>query len=67
MGRERIKWAQETGRRKRDGVGGGEEIREDEVSGMTSEFLVCVTVWIVRSFTKTSISSGGSGPREEDE
>lgn len=59
MRRGRSEWAQEIGRRKSDGVDGGEETTEEEESGMTSEFLVCATVWLVSSFTKTSISSGG--------
>lgn len=38
MGIERIEWVEEIGKRKSDGVSGGEETREEEVLGMTSEF-----------------------------
>lgn len=34
---------------------------------MTSEFMVCATVWIMRSSTETGIHDGGHGPREEEE
>lgn len=50
-----------------DVVGGHEETREKEVSRMTSEFMVCATVWMMRSFTETGIHGGGYGPREEEE
>lgn len=67
MGTERTEWAQEINRKKSDVVGGHEETREKELSGMTSEFMVCATVWMMKSFTETGIHGGGHGPREEEE